>query len=255
MNGNRKTVVAGLSIIAAMVIQSGCAGPSTVAEKAAVQPGGSAEQQSEVVKPQELSGKVVETMTSGGYSYVLLEKDGVKTWAAIPMMKVAVGDELHLKPGVDMGGFTSKTLNKTFDHIIFTEGLVSGASSAQLPPGHPAIGADAKGQGANAAATDEKVQEISKKLGSHAMMFSSADPGGAPTKLAGKIVDSANSGGYTYVCLESNGEKTWAAIPAATVTIGQEVELQPGTVMSNFTSKTLKRTFEKIVFSQGFVTK
>lgn len=256
MKGNRKTVVAGLSIIAAMVIQSGCAGPSTVAEKAAAQPDASpAVRQAEAVKQQDLSGKVLETMTSGGYTYVLLEKNGVKVWAATPSMKVAVGDELQLKPGMDMGQFTSKTLNKTFDSIIFTEGPVMGASSAQLPKGHPALDAKVKPQEKTGAAADQgKVQEIAKQMGNHAAMISPST-GDAPAKLAGKVVDSANGGGYTYVCLESNGQKTWAAVPAAKVEIGQEVELQPGTVMNNFASKTLGRTFEKIVFSEGFVAK
>ncbi len=31
-----------------------------------------------------LSGKVVETLNSGGYTYVNIEKDGNKTWVAIP---------------------------------------------------------------------------------------------------------------------------------------------------------------------------
>ena len=38
-----------------------------------------------------LSGKIVETMNSGGYTYILLEKDGEKTWVAVKEMKVAVG--------------------------------------------------------------------------------------------------------------------------------------------------------------------
>lgn len=256
MNGNRKTVVAGLSIIAAMVIQSGCAGPSSVAGKAAAQPEASpAAQKAETTMPKELSGKVTETMASGGYTYVLLEKDGTKVWVAMPMMKVAVGDELRLKPGMDMGKFTSKSLNKTFDHIIFTDGPLAGASSAPLPKGHPAIGAQAKPQETTAAADTGKVQEITKQLGNHAAMLSPGAPEEGPSKLAGKVVDSASGGGYTYVCLESNGQKTWAAVPAAKVEIGQDVELRPGTVMTNFTSKTLGKTFEKIVFSEGFVSK
>ena len=72
-----------------------------------------------------LTGKVVETMNSGGYTYLCIEKDGKKTWAAVLEMKVTVGQEISLQPGYEMVNFTSKTLNRTFDRIIFSTGPVS----------------------------------------------------------------------------------------------------------------------------------
>ncbi len=72
----------------------------------------------------ELSGKVAETMNSGGYTYVLLEKDGDKTWIAAPQMKVTKGQTMSFKPGAEMENFTSKTLNRTFKKIIFSPGPV-----------------------------------------------------------------------------------------------------------------------------------
>lgn len=73
-------------------------------------------------EPSVLSGKVVETMDSGGYSYVLLEKNGKKTWVACPKMKVEKGKDISFQPGAEMVNFTSKTLNRTFDKIIFSAG-------------------------------------------------------------------------------------------------------------------------------------
>jgi len=83
-----------------------------------------------------------------------------------------------------------------------------------------------------------------------------AQPGGAPPSaadeaLSGKIVETMNAGGYTYVCLENNGKKTWIAMPMTQVKVGQQVACQPGAVMKNFMSPTLKRTFETIIFSNG----
>lgn len=72
-----------------------------------------------------LSGKIVETMNSGGYTYLCIEKDGKKTWVAVLEMKVAVGQEISLQPGYEMVNFTSKTLNRTFDKIIFSTGPAS----------------------------------------------------------------------------------------------------------------------------------
>lgn len=75
----------------------------------------------------------------------------------------------------------------------------------------------------------------------------------ADISLSGKVVETMNSGGYTYVSLEKNGKKTWVAIPEAKVKVGQELTCQPGMVMKNFTSKTLNRTFESIIFSGGIL--
>ena len=75
-----------------------------------------------------LSGKVVETMNTGGYTYLRIEKKGEKTWAAVPEMKVSVGQKISLAPGQEMNNFTSKTLNRTFDRIIFSPGPAAAAA-------------------------------------------------------------------------------------------------------------------------------
>jgi hypothetical protein len=69
-----------------------------------------------------LSGKVVETMDSGDYTYVLLENNGEKTWVAVPQMQVAIGQTVSFRPGVGMIDFHSKKLNRTFKKIIFSDG-------------------------------------------------------------------------------------------------------------------------------------
>lgn len=71
-----------------------------------------------------VSGKVVETMDSGGYSYALLERDGKKTWVAVPKMKIEKGKNMSFQSGAVMENFTSKTLKRTFDKIIFSAGPV-----------------------------------------------------------------------------------------------------------------------------------
>ena len=75
-----------------------------------------------------------------------------------------------------------------------------------------------------------------------------AQAGGA---ISGKVVETMNSGGYTYVRLENSGKKMWVALPDSKVKVGQQVTCQPGMVMNNFTSKTLNRTFDSIIFSGG----
>lgn len=69
--------------------------------------------------------------------------------------------------------------------------------------------------------------------------------------ISGKVVETMNSAGYTYVCLEQNSSKTWVAVPEMKVIKGQDMSFYPGAEMLNFESKTLKRKFERIVFSSG----
>jgi hypothetical protein len=72
-----------------------------------------------------ITGKVVETMNSGGYTYVKLEKDGVETWVAVTEIEgVKVGDEMSFYAGDVMPNFKSNTLNRTFESIIFSPGPV-----------------------------------------------------------------------------------------------------------------------------------
>lgn len=71
-----------------------------------------------------ITGKVVETMDAAGYTYVCLEKDGQKTWVAVPQMKVKKGQTMSFNPGSEMVNFESKTLKRKFDRIIFSDGPV-----------------------------------------------------------------------------------------------------------------------------------
>ena len=70
-----------------------------------------------------MSGTVVETMNAGTYTYVHVEQDGLKGWAAIPAAKVEVGSKVAVNPGAVMNNFYSRSLDRTFDQIIFSSGL------------------------------------------------------------------------------------------------------------------------------------
>jgi len=72
-----------------------------------------------------LSGRVIETMDSGRYTYVCLEKDSKKIWLAVPKMIVIEGQNMSFKPGIEMVNFESKTLKRKFDKIIFSAGPIA----------------------------------------------------------------------------------------------------------------------------------
>lgn len=73
----------------------------------------------------ELSGKVLETMDGGGYTYLRLKSGGEKVWVAIPQGKVSVGQEVKLKPGYEFRNFNSKALNRSFERLVFSAGLMN----------------------------------------------------------------------------------------------------------------------------------
>ncbi|MFZ5761233.1 MAG: DNA-binding protein [Thermodesulfobacteriota bacterium] len=69
--------------------------------------------------------------------------------------------------------------------------------------------------------------------------------------LEGTVLETFDSGGYTYIHLDTGSEKLWAAAGQTTVAVGDKVSLQNGPVMTDFYSKTLDRTFPEIIFSGG----
>jgi hypothetical protein len=114
-----------------------------------------------------LSGKVVETMNAGGYTYVRLENNGKKTWIAVPQMKAAVGQQMAFQPGQEMTNFTSKSLNRTFDSIIFS----NGPAAPQKGAGDKTASAKAPGSKAAVVAANEKIS-VEKATGPDAYTVS-----------------------------------------------------------------------------------
>ncbi len=94
------------------------------------------------VPANETAGTVLETMDSGGYTYVRLQTGGSTVWAAGPQTTVKVGQTVRLAGGMPMQNFQSKTLNRTFDTILFVNEIVTASAAtapAGMPPGHPPI--------------------------------------------------------------------------------------------------------------------
>ena len=67
---------------------------------------------------------VNQTMNSGGYTYVeAADEKGAKVWLALPELKVAKGDKIEYPETPPMVNFQSKTLNRTFEKILFVPGI------------------------------------------------------------------------------------------------------------------------------------
>jgi len=68
----------------------------------------------------------------------------------------------------------------------------------------------------------------------------------------GKVLTVQNAAGYSYIEIErTSGTSLWLAVPETPVKVDDTVSWQNGSMMQNFTSKTLDRTFPEILFANG----
>jgi hypothetical protein len=93
------------------------------------------------VPPGMVRGTVLETMNSGGYTYVFMDTGQGQRWVAARVTPVQVGDIVQTDQGMPMADFESKTLNRTFEAIYFVAGLQNlsspVAAEAPMPAGQP----------------------------------------------------------------------------------------------------------------------
>lgn len=73
---------------------------------------------------------VLETTNSGGYTYAKVDEGGNIYWIAGPQTNVVVGTTISFLEQMVMSDFTSKSLNKHFDHLVFVSAIVPADGSA-----------------------------------------------------------------------------------------------------------------------------
>lgn len=100
------------------------------------------------------------------------------------------------------------------------------ATPMQLPPGHPEVATTSQ---APAASTPAMVPV-------------------ATSQLRGKLLESMNAAGYTYLRIKTDTGEQWAAVRETKVKKGDVVTVNAQMTMNGFESKTLKRKFDSIVF-------
>ncbi|MEW6517879.1 MAG: DNA-binding protein [Thermodesulfobacteriota bacterium] len=174
-----------------------------------------------------LTGTVVETFDSGGYTYIQLDTGTSKVWAAIGQAKVAVGDKISLLNGPVMRDFHSKSLDRTFPEIIFSSGLAGAAAAdphagmgqsfsqalqgeggAAMPPAAMGMGAEEASGGSGKAITPQQEIKVDKAEGANGyqvgeVFASAADLAGKKVKIRGKVVKvSPGIMGRTWIHLQ-----------------------------------------------------
>lgn len=81
------------------------------------------------------------------------------------------------------------------------------------------------------------------------------EPAAAPALAAatgsirGTVAETMDSGGYTYVLVDTGSEQVWAAGPEIAVAVGATVSFDGSMTMEDYNSPTLGRTFDKVYFT------
>ncbi len=74
------------------------------------------------------SGQVLETMNSGGYTYMKVNENNNIYWIAVREAQVKVGDNYSFNEQAWMSNFKSSSLNRTFDKILFASPVSANAN-------------------------------------------------------------------------------------------------------------------------------
>ena len=158
----------------------------------------------------EISGTVVDTMNSGGYTYVQLDDGTGTAWAAISQTDVQIGDKGTIAGNI-MHDFHSSTLNKTFPAIMFSNGLQS-------------------------AAVDKPTNaDIIESPASYYRVV-----------VSGTINQTMNTSDYSYLEIDDGTGLIWAAVSQTDITTGENVTID-GNAQSGFESMALNKTFEVLI--------
>lgn len=175
------------------------------------------------------SGKVLQVQQGGGYTYAeVTAASGQSVWIAGAQINVKAGDTLEWGSYDVMRNFTARSLNRTFDEILFVSqwGPAGGATVTTSP--HGTMGGAAP-----------------------PMSMTMVPPGGAGGGDKGVVKSVVNAGGYSYIEVDRGGATLWVAATEVPMKAGDKIEWQGGSEMRNFTAKSVNRTFDRITFASS----
>lgn len=189
------TVMAAILMIAA----AGCGEKKETLESApanAAATPAQAQAQAAAANPDAWEGTVLETMNSGGYTYVHLDTGSEKIWAAGPEAEIAVGQEIVMDKGMAMPQFHAKSLDRTFEVIYFVGSIKAKGAAAQTtgaPHGDMGgMGGMGQDSGASHSVVEKtEVKDVAKAAGGYTVeeIFNGADAlSGKQVKVRGQVV-------------------------------------------------------------------
>ncbi len=190
-----------LAISLALVSLGGCREKATTRDIEPETPSQAAsEHPTANAAPAANGGKVLETMDSGGYSYVLMDMSGEQVWVAGPTTEgLAVGDMVYIEGAMEMRGFHAKSLDRTFETILFVGSISKdaqpAASGGGMHGGMSGMGGMSQSEepisGTKTKLENAKVEGVAKAVGGYTVseIYAKADElGGKEVTLNARVV-------------------------------------------------------------------
>ena len=192
------------------------------------------------------TGTVVETLQAPGYTYMLVADGPQQTWVAIPETAVKTGTQVRYSADMVMKNFSSKTLNKTFETIVFSSGLIEGTdkpSTGAAPEdsfaaavkseqkdvaGVPVLSASGGSSGAVAPLQEISVTkaEAENSYSVEELFAKAKELNGQKVVLRGKVVKfSPNIMGRNWVHIQDGSGNPLSNTHDMVVTTGESVDL------------------------------
>ena len=77
---------------------------------------------------------VKEVLQANAYTYLLVKETEKEYWIAVPKTEVTVGKTYTYQGGMEMKKFESKDLKRTFESVLFVEGIIDPNGTAAAEP-------------------------------------------------------------------------------------------------------------------------
>ena len=204
-----------------MIVMAGCGDKKETAENtsAAAASATSAQAIAQAADSNAWRGEVLETMNSGGYTYVYIDTGAEKIWAAGPETEVAAGQVVIMDKGMAMPGFHAKSLDRTFE-IIYFVGSIQGADS----PHGDIDGMGMSSGGSHSVVGKTEVRDITKVAGGYTVeeiFIQGAALNGQSVKVRGQVVKfTPNIMGTNWVHIQDGtGSDTTSDLTVTTNTV------------------------------------
>ncbi len=191
-------------------------------------------------------GTVISSFDEGGYTYIKYQDSKSVSWVAVLQVPVKVNDIVEFPDNQPLLNYQSRTLKEPFAKIIFASDIkiseqespiINTSDEAKSDKGNISTPGEVPADNPIIKVTEEVKEEKptvpkdeAKKSDIH----------------RGKVISSMNTIGYSYIEYEEDGVVSWVAVAETPVTVGDIIEFPDTPVLTNFGSKTLKRTFDRL---------
>jgi hypothetical protein len=197
---------------------------------------------------------VKEVLQTTSYTYLHSDEKGKLKWLAIPKMEATAGETYYYQGGVEMGEFKSKELNRTFDSILFLDGVISpdiveGGKTVVTKSSDKSKTADTK--------LNEVIEPAIGGITIKELFINKVKYAGKVVKIRGKVTKfNSQIMGINWIHLQdgsgNSGEFDFTATTADEVNVGDVVTVEGKiTLDKDFGSG----YFYKIIMENGKVTK